>query len=589
MRKPIFCLAIVMPLTSAVPFAAEATTAVDELFDPAAIARSICTGGAGSLRQAYAPSTQFSMARLAFWRKGGDAVLMDDLGTYSYKVTTSSPVAQRFFDQGLRLAYGFNHGEAVRAFRKAQKLDPNCAMCYWGEALALGPNINAAMLPGDNEAALAALAKAGQAAPSASASEQALIRALAKRYSADASADRKALDAAYAEAMGAVSRQYPDDIDIATLYAEAVMGVQPWDYWQPGGKKPKGTSGEALSAIERVLAKNPEHPGAIHYYIHLVEASAKPERAVPFAERLGALMPGAGHIVHMPSHIWYRIGRYKDSLDANVKAVRADEAYFKLADPTMIYRAGYYPHNIHFVVVSAQMQGDEKTALEFSDKLLSAYSDDMLNAAPWVQPIRSAPYFVMADFGGPEAMLAAAEPDARFPYVKAMWHFAKGSALVRLKRLDEARAEAQAIMSIGKSADFAFYLAGGVPAPDILAIATDVLNARIARAAGDDESAIAHLTAAVEKQDLLPYMEPPYWYYPVRRSLGAALFSAGRVDDAIQAFRQVLIEAPNDAYALYGLARAYELDRDGAAAKKTDALFAKAWAGGETHPDLAAY
>jgi tetratricopeptide (TPR) repeat protein len=598
MRKSMLCLAVAMPLASAAPLAAETGASVDgsvdELFDPAAIARSICTGGGGALRQPYQPAARYAMSRVAFWRKADDAVLMDNLGSHSYTVTTTVQVAQQFFDQGLRLAYGFNHWESARAFRKAQKLDPNCAMCYWGEALVLGPNINAAMVPGDNEMALAALAKAQAAASSASPSEQALIGALAKRYSADASADHGALDQAYAKAMGAVSRLYPDDLDIAVLYAEAVMDVQPWDYWLPGGKKTKGTSGEALAALERVLAKNPEHPGAIHYYIHMVEASANPERAAPYAERLAALMPGAGHIVHMPGHIWYVMGRYRDALLSSEAAARADEAYFKLTEPGVLYRESYYTHNLHFVVVSAHMQGDAKAALEFSDKLLTLFkkmkfADDMLDASPWIHQILAAPYFAMADMATSERTLSEAEPEARLPFEKAMWHFARGNAFTRLTRFDEARAEVQAIEQIGESADFSSHVAGGMPSPEILAVAAAVLNARIARAAGDIKSAIALFTSASEAQEALPYTEPPFWYYPVRRSLGAALLAAGRTDEAIQAFRQVLIEAPNDAYALYGLARAYEHEDNAAAAEKTDRLFAKAWAGGDVTPELAAY
>jgi tetratricopeptide (TPR) repeat protein len=572
---------------------AETSASVDDLFDPAAIARSLCTGGAGAARQPYAPSmrsaSRLAMSRLALWKKGGDAVLMDNLGNYSYKITTASPLAQQFFDQGLRLAYGFNHGEAARAFRKAQRLDPDCAMCFWGEALVLGPNINAPMFPGDNEAALAALAKAQKRASVAKPSEQAMIAALSKRYSPDPKADRKALDVAYAEAMSAASRQYPDDLDVAVLYAEAVMDVQPWDYWLPGGKKTKGMSGEALTAIGSVLARNPEHPGAIHYYIHLVEASARPERATPYAERLAALMPGSGHIVHMPSHIWYRIGRYKDSLESNVAAVRADEAYFALAKPSMLYRAGYYTHNIHFVVVSAQMQGDGKTALEFATKLAGSISSKDLAFSPLVLPIRAAAYFALADFAETEAVLREPEPDPSHPYLTAMWRYARGVALARQDRRVEARAEALAIDNLGRKASFEALEAAGIPGSDILAIASDVLKARIARKAGDLKEAITYLESAVAAQDKLPYMEPPYWYFPVRRSLGVALLEAGRYGEAIETLRSALIEAPNDAYALYGLARAYELDGDRAAARNTDALFIKAWAGGEDRPSLASY
>src|SRR5262245_4735067 len=267
----------------------------------------------------------------------GDAPLYDNLGTLSFPITTKSPVAQRYFDQGIRLAYGFNHAEAQRAFRTAQKHDPDCAMCYWGEALVLGPNINAPMVPDAVAPALAAVLKAQQNASSASAREQALITALAKRYSDDPKAERPALDAAFAAAMGEVAKQFPEDDNIRALYAEALMDLSPWDYWEPGGAKGKGKTDEIIATLEAVLARNPDHAGAIHYYIHMVEASAAPERALPYARRLAAAAPGAGHLVHMPFHIYFRIGDYKAALAANKAAVEIDEAYIAKAVPKGIY------------------------------------------------------------------------------------------------------------------------------------------------------------------------------------------------------------------------------------------------------------
>src|SRR5215471_8191532 len=311
--------------------------------------------------QAALPAAAFADTEPPLW---------DGLGPVSYKITTASAPAQSYFDQGLRLAYAFNHSEAQRAFRKAQKLDPDCAMCFWGEALVLGPNINLPMQDDAVAPAFAAIEKAKALAGKASPREQALIAALATRYAADAKADRKPLDAAYAAAMQKVAAQFPDDNDIAVLYAEAVMDLSPWNYWQPGGSEPNPQSAPIVPTLERVLANDPNHAGAIHLYIHAVEASDRPQRAEPYADRLRGAIPGAGHLVHMPSHIYYRVGRYLDALADNKIATTVDEKY--LADtnaPMGVYRLGYYPHNVHFVMVSAQMAGDGQTVIAAAEKL----------------------------------------------------------------------------------------------------------------------------------------------------------------------------------------------------------------------------
>src|ERR1700674_2163513 len=332
-----------------------------------------------------------------------DPPLWDGLGAVSYEITTSNPIAQTYFDQGLRLTYAFNHGEAQRAFRKAQKLDPECAMCFWGEALALGPNIN---LPMQDEAlapAFAAAQKARALAANASPREQALIAAVAARYAEDPKADRKALDAAYAAAMGKVAAEFPEDNEIAVLYAESVMDLSPWNYWQPGGREPNPQSVAIVPTLERVLAKDPNHPGAIHYYIHAVEASDRPERAEPLADRLRGAIPGAGHLVHMPSHIYYRVGRYLDALEDNKAAVKVDEKC--LADtsaPMGVYRLGYYPHNVHFVMAAAQMAGDGQTVIAAAQKLSALIPDEGARGIALVQPVKAAPYFAHAQFSTPE-------------------------------------------------------------------------------------------------------------------------------------------------------------------------------------------
>lgn len=512
--------------------------------------------------------------------------LFDNLGTVGMKISTANPKAQSYFDQGLRLAYGFNHAEARRAFRMAQRLDPDCAMCWWGEALVLGPNINAPMEPEANAPALYAVTEAQEAAHRGTAKEQDLIAALGKRYSADPKADRHALDTAYAGAMAAVAGRYPDDDNIQALYAESLMDLQPWDYWEKAGAVPKGNTREILATLERVLARNPDHPGAIHFYIHMTEASSSPARAEPYARRLAAAMPGAGHLVHMPFHTLFRIGEYKDALAANVAAVAADEAYIRQASPDGIYPAAYYPHNVHSLMISAQMAGDGRSALEAADKLSGVVSEEAALKVPWVQPIVVAPYFAHAQFSRPDVILGLNDPGEGLPYVKAMWHYARGVAFAAMRRPESAQAEAQAIERIHSTADFSGLIAGGVPAPDVLELARHVVLARVAQARQDHAAARAAFEAAIEIEDRLAYSEPPFWYYPVRQSLGALLLQMGRAEEAEQVFRASLARAPNNGWALWGMSQAHAgqgKTHDAAAVKK---LFEQAWAGEPSGPDL---
>src|SRR6266699_1970597 len=358
-----------------------------------------------------------------------DPPLWDGLGSLTYKITTSNPQAQAYFDQGLRLAYAFNHGEAQRAFRKAQKLDPACAMCFWGEALVLGPNINLPMQEDAVAPAYAAAQKAKALAGKASPREQALIGALAARYGSDPKAARAPFDAAYAAEMAKVATQFADDDEIATLYAEAVMDLSPWNYWKPGGREPNPQSVPIVPTLERVLARNPNHPGAIHFYIHAVEASDRPKRAEPYADRLRGVIPGAGHVVHMPSHIYYRVGRYLDALGDNKTAMAVDETYLAANEvPMGVYRLGYYPHNVHFVMASALMAGDGPSGIAAAEKLRGLVPDQAALAIPGAHPVKAAPYFAHALFSTPEVILALPDPGMAIPYVKAMWHSARGTA-----------------------------------------------------------------------------------------------------------------------------------------------------------------
>lgn len=533
----------------------------------------------------FAPPSGVSSA--AVYDDLSNVPLWPNLGTVSYPVTTASPLAQSYFDQGLRLAYGFNHAEARRAFRKAQQIDPGCAMCYWGEALVLGPNINAPMDADAAAPAMAAVTRAKTLAPSARPHEQALIDALARRYAADPTADRRPLDTAYAEAMMDVAGRYPADSEIAVLTAEALMDLSPWDYWQAGGAEPKGHTAEIVRMLEGVMKRNPDHIGAIHYYIHMVEASDRPERAVPGADRLASFDLGAGHLVHMPSHIYYRVGRYLDSLEANRRAVATDEAYLKSIGTAGIYPGAYFPHNIHFLMASAQMAGDGPTAVTSAEKLQATVTDEAARTVPWVQPIMAAPYFAHAQFSKPDAIMAAPMPSDEFPFVKAMWHYARGVAQAKAGDTAAAGREAGAIADLERTVDFSTLESAGVPTGTVLELSRHVVLARIAQAQGDRDGAIAEFTAAAELEARLPYMEPPFWYYPVQQSLGAALLQAGRVDEAEQAFATSLTRAPNNGWALFGLMKVHEARGDREAAKEAAANLERAWAGDPAMLDLA--
>ena len=568
-----------LSFTTNVPAATVDQAQFEQLLDPGYMAARVCRGKAKRAKN-FQPTIR--LASTVPWFATNDSKappLFENLGDLTIPVTTTREAAQRYFDQGLRWTYGFNHAEALRAFRHARRIDPGCAMCYWGEALVLGPNINAPMDDGASGPAVEALTRAQELADTATPREQALIAALAKRYSADPQADRAALDMAYADAMDKVAERYPDDHDIQVFYAESLMNLSPWDYWEVDGRTPKGRTAEVVATLERVLAANADHPAAIHLYIHIVEASTTPERAEPYADRLGDKMPGSGHLVHMPSHIYYRIGRYVDSLNANVKAVAADEAYLAQVEARGLYPSGYYPHNIHFVVTSAQMAGDGDTAIEYAEKLVGTVAPEAAHSFPWTQPIMAAPYFAHAQFSAPDTILGVSAPGDDFPYVKAMWHFARAIARVGQQDFTAAYAEGAAIARIEETVDFSDMIAGGVPAVNILRLAQQVIAGRMAQAQGDLAGAEDAFRNAVAIQDSLPYMEPPYWYHPVRRSLGAVLVAAGRPDEAVQVFRRSLLDSPNDGWALFGLMKAQEARKDTAAARVTEKLMKKAWAG----------
>jgi len=532
------------------------------------------------LAQTEVPRAEMSAANTAPAFADTEPPLWTGLGSVTYKISTTNERAQAYFDQGLRLAYAFNHGEAQRAFRMAQKLDPNCAMCFWGEALVLGPNINLPMQEDALAPAYAAAQKAKALAGNASPREQALINALAARYGSDPKAARPPFDAAYASEMAKVAKQFPDDDEIATFYAEAVMDLSPWNYWKPGGREPNPQSVPIVPTLERVLARNPTHPGAIHYYIHAVEASDRPKRAEPYADRLRGAIPGAGHLVHMPSHIYYRVGRYLDALKDNKTAVDVDEKY--LADakaPMGVYRLGYYPHNVHFVMASAQLAGDGQTVIAAAEKLGQLIPNEAARGIAMVQPVKAAPYFAHAQFSTPETILALPDPGDAIPYIKAMWLYARGVALAQRRDSAGAAAAADAIGTIERTADFKLLNESNVPAQEVLRIAQTLILARIAQANSDYRTAVVRFARAAAMQDALPYTEPPYWYYPIRQSLAAALLQAGRYAEAEQQFQRALTRAPANGWSYYGLAELYKARGNADAARKAEADLSKTWIG----------
>ena len=548
-------------------------------FDPRILFTAMC--GGGSTTSSLTRSLAF--ASVVAGPKGAAAApmpLFADLTASQLSITTRSEQARRYFNQGLILTYGFNHAGAVRSFREAQRLDPACAMCWWGEALALGPNINAPMDDRDRNAALAAMDRARALRAQASPLEQGLIDAMARRYSRDAKADRAALDGAYADAMLDVATRFPKDDDVAVLAAEAVMDTSPWNYWEADKRTPVGRSGEAVRLVEAVLARHPENLQAAHLYIHLMENSANPRLAEAAADRLAKpLAPSAGHLVHMPAHIYALTGRYADAIRVNVAAARSDEALIRRTDDHSLVRYGYYPHNIHFIVTSAQMAGDMDTAINEARRLRTVLDPDTSARIAWIQAIDAAPYLAMAQFAQADAILALPPPDSRLPYAAAMRFYAR--AVAHAQRQDRAAfdREIAALSTLRGSDAFATMIEQGVPAPDLLLLAEAVARGRYAQAQGSFVEAADHYREAIALERKIPYQEPAYWYYPVSQSLGAALFQAGRYDEASQAFQAALKQTPQNGWALYGLAQSEEALGRGSEAAAARQAFQRAWLG----------
>jgi tetratricopeptide (TPR) repeat protein len=509
--------------------------------------------------------------------EGQLAPRLQNLGDHKFPVSTRSKQAQLFINQGFNLVYGFNHAEAIRAFREAARLDPNCAMAYWGEALALGPNMNMPMPPEAEPEAWRAIQKAVSLKAKASRRERDYIDALATRYSGEEKPDRAALDRAYAGAMRELSRKYPNDLDAATLFAEALMDLRPWDYWGRDGQ-PYEETREIVAVLESVLARNPRHPGATHYYIHAMEAK-EPYKAEHAADTLLKLMPGAGHMVHMPSHIFIRVGRYEDAAAANEQAILADEDYITQCRAQGIYPLAYYPHNIHFLWASATMQGRGSTALEAARKTASAIPHDALQELPILQSFLITPYHAMVRFGKWEELLKEPKPHAGL-FTEGMWHYGRGMALIRTGRASEAEAEIEAIRRILKDKTFLETPAtfSSNTGEHVLRITPEILAGELAASRGEFDKALGHLQTAVRYEDALVYTEPPDWPLPVRLNLGAVLLQADRPLEAEVVFWEDLSKNPENGWALTGLEQALRAQGNTEQAESIAERKRKAWA-----------
>jgi tetratricopeptide (TPR) repeat protein len=509
--------------------------------------------------------------------QAGSPPLFDDLGRYGQKITTSSPQAQAYFDQGLRLVYGFNHWEAQRAFREAVRLDPSCAMCYWGVAFTYGSNYNSPTDADRERGAYEAVQGARALADRVTPRERAMIEALATRHSASPTADRAALDQAYANAMREVARQFPDDLDAATLFADSLMNLRPWNLWTEDGKPQPGTE-EIVRTLERVLAASPSHPGANHLYIHAVEASSDPSRAVPAADRLGALMPGAGHMVHMPSHIYFRVGRYAEATDVNVKAAATDRTFFVRSQPSPTYRMMYYPHNLDFVWHSASMEGRNAETLRAAREFAKEAPADMARQMSDMETGPAAPLFALVRFGRWDEALAEPAPPPGLPYVSGAWRYARGLAYAAKGRFDDAERELAELRAIKQAVAPERTVGGFFKTKDILALAEDVLAGEIAGRRGDPATAARHLATAAGAQDSHWFMEPPVWYFPIRQALGAVLLQAGRASEAEIVYREDLRRNPDNGWSLFGLAQSLRALGKADEASAVEARFARAWA-----------
>ena len=501
---------------------------------------------------------------------------LQNLGTHTFPVSTKNSRAQLFINQGVNLAFGFNHAEAARAFAEAARLDPGLAIAYAGHALVLGPNINAPMDPEKEGEALSLAQKAVSLKARATPRERAYIDAVAARYTGKAE-DRDKANRAFVDAMRQLLTTFPEDADARTIYAEALMDLRPWNYWTRDGL-PYDETKEIIRALEQVLAKHPNHPGALHYWVHLWEATDTPERAEAEADRLLPLMPGAGHMVHMPAHIYQRVGRHADVIASNLLAAKADEDYIAQCKAQGIYPLVYYPHNLHFIWMGASASGQGKLAIESAVKLANAIPQEALGTVPILQGFIVVPYWAMVRFAKWDDILADKGPRHDTTFTRGAWRYARAMALIAKGRLEDAEAELAQLKKVltdeSLKGQVTFSSNTGLA---VLRIAPEVIAGELAAKRKDWDKAILHLDRAVRYEDSLIYQEPADWHAPVRQNLGAVLLEAGRADEAEAVFWEDLKKNPETGWSLHGLMQALKAQGKDAAAATVEERFRKAW------------
>jgi tetratricopeptide (TPR) repeat protein len=507
----------------------------------------------------------------------GRTPLYDNLGTYHMAITTRSPVAQRYFDQGLRLTYGFNHDEAIKSYREGIREDSTCAMCWWGVAYALGPNINLPMDTAAVRPAWEAVQQAAKYAPVASAKERAYVRALQARYAADPPADRAPLDSAWASAIGEVSRHYPRDDDAATLHAEALMDLRPWNYWNNAGKPRAPSTLETVTILERIVKRTLDNPGACHFYIHAIEASTFAARALPCAERLGSLVPGAGHLVHMPTHIYMRVGRWEDAAEHNAHAVHVDQKYVEARHPTGVYPLGYVPHNYHVMWEALDMLGRSEDALAAARTIAGKVPADVVRMIPPFEYYSPVVLFTLARFSRWDDVLAEPAPDSGLRYTTGVWHYTRGLAFAAKGKLDSAAVERDSLAAIATAIP-PEAMANLNSMRTLLQIGERHLAGALAARQKRTDNAVRAIRAGIALEDELTYDEPSAWALPLRQQLGALLLAAGRPKEAETAYREDLVRYPNNGWSLHGLAVSLKAQGRTKEAAAAAAAFQKAWA-----------
>ena len=557
-----------------------AATETPPFIDPVTLSQSMCSG-----RTAQATASAIEAAATlnpGFEYAEPFALPSDVRAHFHYPVSTEIAAAQTWFDTGMAHMANFNHDEAIAAFRKAQAEDPDCAMCYWGEGLSFGSNINIPYAPERGAAGRVAANEALVRAVDIGAEEAALINALDKRYSVVGGTDVVENADAFADAMDEVARTFADDKLILSLAAEANMDTQPWDYWQAGALEAKGRTARTLELIETALDIDPDFAPAIHLYIHVTESSVDPFRAEAYADRLWDQQLGVGHLVHMPSHIYLRLGKWKKSHASNIDAIAADEAYIAQSGNAEIYGSVYYPHNVHFVVASSQFAGDAATALDLAKKLEALAVLDPSAPAPLAEHIAASPIFTELLFSSDETVLEISEPAEAHLYMRTAWHYARGTVLARQGDTAGAELEHSRLAALVDAPGFADYdEVYFTPLAGIQNVARLTLEGRLAAANGNLKGAIASLDAAAVAEAQLPYFEPTWWFYPTRQTLGMYLLQDGQYDRAEREFFKTLIKAPNNAYALFGLAETFKAKGDQRSETYARALFNEAWMGGE--------